>query len=213
MNTKLFILLMAAFSLSIISCSGDSDAETTTENPETYAPESSAETNPPGHGEPLPPKDPEAGETGYPDDQQELGPDLPLLELTLTVDDIVSYNVTTEAIVFNDLTFKKLTIPFTEGMYNRKSILYCDNKPLIEDLRVTYPVDSNPWYGFIVLELQPEDYDELSGVYNNYSFLLKNKTSQGQTDSTVDGEENAKKQKEAWDNFIKYMNDAGKLIK
>jgi hypothetical protein len=207
MNTKLFFILIAGFAFAMSSCNRGEVGTDESSDTGTYA--SDSETNPPGYGEDPSLKQSDSEEPGYPDGEQEIPPPVPQLDVILTIDDIISYNMTSEEIVFTDLIFKELTAP--KSPYNRL-ILYYDDKPLFGDIKTCHPIDSNPWYGCVVLYIMKE-FDESSGKWYGHSFRLHNNIGVWYEGTKITGEmkEDAKKLNAEWDIFIKYLRDTGKI--
>ena len=190
MKTKLFLIMVAGFAFALPSCnSGDAG---TGDTPDRI----------PYANEPQP--DPE--EPDDPAGEQDPATFLPWLDFNLTVDDdIISYNTTTGEIVFTDLIVKKLTAPNDEGIY-KGLILYRDDKPLLDNVRIFRPVDSNPWYGHVVLMIDSEGDDESFRLVNHIGIWYEG------TEITSEMEEDAKKLQAAWDTFIRYLRDTGKIV-
>ncbi|MDR2775790.1 MAG: hypothetical protein LBC19_13825 [Tannerella sp.] len=201
MNTKLFFALIAGFALSMFSCNSGYNGM-----PDTSATDKSSTTDP-VHDESSP--------SGFNPNPAFDDYDPTFEDLISTVDDIISYNTTTGETVFKDSIFKELTTYHRDNngiLYNR-IILYYDDKPLLDDIKICRMVDSNPWYGFIVLDITGEGFDELRGVHYGYSFRLRNSIDSWRGEITTEREEYAKKLKAEWDIFIKYLRDAGKVVK
>ncbi|MDR1379861.1 MAG: hypothetical protein LBJ47_00085 [Tannerella sp.] len=120
---NIFLMLAAGIIFSLSSCnSGDVGTDETSDRI-------------PYENEPQPKPDPE--ESDIPDNEQETAPPVYVanLDLIFTVDDIISYNITTREIVFTDLIVEKFTTPNDEGVYDRL-ILYYGDKPLFEDIKI-----------------------------------------------------------------------------
>jgi len=122
-----------------------------------------------------------------------------------TVDDIETYHIETGEIVCKGLIFQKLIMLQERGKYERLA-LYYHKKPLFDDIKmIRGPWQSNPWYGYIVLQIR-----------DGNIFQLINKADQWQrefVEFTIEKEENAKNLNAAWDKFINYLNDAGKIVR
>ena len=202
MKAKLFFVLIAGFALSMLSCNSDPVGMPNDDTTVTYATGTGSDAptdtivtpyipEPPGEPEIYPPL------TEYPGPEEGRNPDfpgnlvfVPYLKLELYMDDIESYNVTTREIVFTDIFSKKLTTPNDEGIY-RELTLYYNDKPLLEEIIITYPYDSNPWRGFIVLSVC------VIPDYCDSPYHLYKKTQEYQAE---------------WDIFIKSLKDAGKIV-
>ena len=205
MKAKLFFLLIAGFVLSMLSCNGDPAGTSNDDNTAgTYATGTGSDVPPdtiPTPYIPEPPGEPEIYPplTEYPDPEEGRNPDfpeyIPVLHsaLVFSVDDIKSYNITTKEIVLTDIISKKLTTPNEndEGLYYMFNImiLYYNDEPLFEEIRISRPVDSNPWRGYIVLSV--------CGYNCDYPFFLYKNTQEYQVE---------------WEIFIKYLTDTGKIV-
>ncbi|MDR1116153.1 MAG: hypothetical protein LBL33_08430 [Tannerella sp.] len=126
----IFLILAAGIIFSLPSCNSNS-----------------LETNPPGHGEEPPPKQPNSEEPGDPDDEQKIPYRHISLLMDITVNDIKSFNTTTGQIVFTDLIFEKFAMSYKtmeviddrvyRYFYYDSLSLYYNDKPLFEGIRIT----------------------------------------------------------------------------
>lgn len=129
----------------------------------------------------------------------------PSLELVFNGNDIKSFNTTTGEIVLTDLIIEKLMQPNDEGVYQSLA-LYCNDNLLFKDIKLVLPVHSNRWDGFISLNFSlAENYnvDSQQSLIESYKkgkkYLVNRDTTQ--------------KFKTEWDIFIKYLTDAGKIVR
>jgi hypothetical protein len=227
MKAKLFFLLIAGFALSMLSCNSDPVGTPNDDTTVTYATGTGSDAptdtivtpyipEPPGEPEIYPPL------TEYPGPEEGRNPDFrvddtPHLELVITVDEIKSFNVTTREIVFTDLIFKKFTTSIDECVYDSLTIYYGD-KLLFEKIPKTCPVMSNAINDLVLI------------WFYNESLEIKFHLADGYPEWDMDGEqimygdgkpidwkkirrENAERRKAEWDIFIKYLTDAGKIVK
>jgi len=134
-------------------------------------------------------------------------------ELVITVDDIISFNITSREIIFADVIFEKLTTLIDECIYNQVTLYYGDML-LFESIPVTTRYSSTsrvdlvlifnearilPEFSFILADGYPENLKEYW-----YREVCHN--------AQKEREENAAKRKTQWDTFITYLTDSGKII-
>jgi len=143
------------------------------------------------------------------------GVSLPL-DITFSGDDIKSFDITLYELIFSDLLVKNIT-PNT--YYNRLNIYY-DEKPILENIRLTCGISSVPnsdlslffkmYYpvGYSNCGLEPE-----YGYYR-YFLLDGHPILFGEQDEFWYGEryKSAQKRRPGWDIFIQYLYAAGKIV-
>jgi len=130
-------------------------------------------------------------------------------ELVFTGDDIEYFNLETEEIVFYKKSFVVDSLTNSYKIYSMYNI-YLNNKLLFENVPCLWPISS--WvYNETVLY---NDWDKLY-LNDGYPWAIDGVLYNGLTTDNVRKlrEENAEKHKTEWDIFIKYLNDAGKIVK
>ena len=108
-------------------------------------------------------------------------------KLVFSGNDIVSFNMTTEAVIFSDSIFDILTSD--KRFFFQKLTLYINGEPLLNSIPIATEITSNPFYGHIVFHM----------CISDSTYYFENNT----------GEEHNK----VWDSLMKYFNDTGKMTK
>jgi hypothetical protein len=194
MSTKLFFIWIAGLALFMFSCNGgtSSDMEGDT-GVEEYEPD---------------PKSDQGEQLGYPD--QNGSPELPdyspSIELVLSVDDIISFNVSTGEIIFNDDVMRNKE--FYPIFYDNILTINLNEEPLFESIRTISTVSSVIYNDLAIVFHKSKIY-----LVDGYPpKILDIWPEKDRNNMRKERDENAEKRKVEWDIFIKYLTDKGKIV-
>jgi hypothetical protein len=210
MNKAKF-LVMTSFALTLFSCSNDTNVPA---KDEKLAGELTAIATRAGSSDrAIDPSDPD--HPNYPQDKDpvpEGGGEQPPYEglfedeiLAFTGNDIKSFNVVTREIVFNDPSTADDLNTRIFGLFVNLAF-YLDGKPLLSVINVYSPISSYR-YNDLVFVRQDSRFYLLDG-YPSDENLGPNESNALQL-----RKENEQKRKAEWDIFIKYLSDAGKIVR
>jgi len=128
----------------------------------------------------------------------------PPLEMVFTGDDIISFDVTSNKILFTDEISDKLA-----NIFYRKLTLYLNDELLFGEIKPVYPFESNRLYDCVVLYVSAA-FDDVDKKWIIPKFILIDGESNGPELGNID---DPIKRENDWNGFIKYLNDAGKIAK
>ena len=131
----------------------------------------------------------------------------PLTSLVITVDDILSFNLASREIVFNDSIVCQLA---DANNLPDKLILYLDEDLLLEMAIIAST--SSLIYNDLVIEASYfEEREPLFYLEDGYPLLQGAWSAELKESTQKERQENAQKRQAAWDTFIVYLSDAGKI--
>ena len=207
MKAKLFYVWMVGFALCILSCNSNSNEvekkdSSTTGTLYVMGTRSVVLLN----GEIPPEEKPYPGEPGFPNGEPERPPyvDVPPMELIFTGDDIELFNVNTGEIVFTKV--KADDIRYSLGLYTYL-YFYLNDEPLFDPpLRIHSEVSS-------ILDVLGLSISGSKICFHrhtqNYDFMPAARREEAEKEQ----DELVQKRKKEMDTFIKYLTDAGKIVK
>ena len=131
--------------------------------------------------------------------------DIPTSNILFSIDDIKSFDTTTNEIIFYDLTVEELYKRIYEDDYHSLT-LYIGKVPILDsiNIRTVYSSDIYNSLAFVVLQ---------DGCYLLDGYPSVDVTGDKKEEYQKIREENALKIKDKWKVFIKYMENRGKIVK